>query len=81
MRKEAEQEGNKIKKQNARLRNHAIFDKSIENPMNKVAIKFVTTRKQFLRIHWRISMILKISNESVWSNVFNKLYIEIKYKC
>ena len=51
LRKEAEQEGNKIKKQNARLRNHAIFDKSIENPMNKVAIKFVTTRKQFLRIH------------------------------
>ena len=51
LRKETEQEGNKIKKQNARLRNHAIFDKSIENPMNKVAIKFVTTRKQFLRIH------------------------------
>ena len=45
-----------------------------------------------LSIHWRLSIILEISNKSVWSNVFqyvkacvlerafHTLYIEIKYK-
>ena len=31
--------------QNAKLRNNAIFGKSIENPMNRLDVKFVTTRK------------------------------------
>ena len=35
----------KSKKENAKLRNNAIFEKSIENPMNKVDVKIVTTRK------------------------------------
>ena len=29
-------------------RNIAIFGKAIENPMNKVDVKLVTTRKQYL---------------------------------
>ena len=45
----AEKEGNKIKKQNAKLRNNATLGKSIENSMNKVDIKLVTTRKQYLK--------------------------------
>ena len=45
--------------------------------------------KESLRIHWRLSRILKTNNKSVWSNVFwyvcsecvfNTLYIEIKHK-
>ena len=47
--REAEKEGKKIEKQNARLRNNAIFGKSMENPMNKVGIKIKTTRKQYLK--------------------------------
>ena len=34
--REAEQEGKKVKKQIAKLKNRAIFCKSIENPMNKI---------------------------------------------
>ena len=41
---EAEKERNKIKRQNAKLRNNAIFGKSMENPMKKVDVKIVTTR-------------------------------------
>ena len=35
----------------------------------------------FLRIHWRLSTVLKTSNKSVWSNVFwyVKVYIFWKY--
>ena len=29
--------------------NNAIFSKSIENPVNKVVLKIVTTRKQYLK--------------------------------
>ena len=36
LRGEEEKEGNKIKKENAKLRNNSIFGKSIENPVNKV---------------------------------------------
>ena len=36
LRGEEEKEGNKIKKENAKLRNNSIFSKSIENPVNKV---------------------------------------------
>ena len=43
-------EGNKIKKQNVKLRNNVIFGKSIENPMNKVDVKIVTARKQYLKV-------------------------------
>ena len=50
MGRKAEKEGNKIKKRNAKLRNNAIFGKSIENPMNKVEIKIVTTRKRCLKL-------------------------------
>ena len=45
LQRQAEKEGNKIKKQNHKLRNNAIFGKSIENLMNKVDIKMVSTRK------------------------------------
>ena len=49
LRRESEKEGNKIKKQNSKLRNNSIFGKSIENPVNKVDVKIVTTRKQYLK--------------------------------
>ena len=39
MQREAEKEGNKIKKHNARLRNNAMFGKLTENPVNKVDVK------------------------------------------
>ena len=49
--REAEgKEGNKIKKQNIKLRNNVIFGKSIENPMNKVDLKIMTARKQYLKV-------------------------------
>ena len=35
----------------------------------------------WLRIHWRLSMILKTSNKSVWSNVFWYVEICIFLKC
>ena len=47
--REAEKERNKTKKQNAELRNYAIFGKFKENPVNKVDIKIRTTRKQYLQ--------------------------------
>ena len=39
----------KSKKQNAKLRNNVISRNSIENSMNKVDVKIVTTRKQYLK--------------------------------
>ena len=42
----AEKEGNKIKKQNAKRRNSAIFGESIENPMKKIGVKIATNRKE-----------------------------------
>ena len=45
MQREAEKEGNKIIKQNAKLRNNATFGKLTENPMNKIDVKIVTTRR------------------------------------
>ena len=44
LQREAEEEGNKIKKE-AELRNNAIFCKLIENPMSKIDVKIVSTRK------------------------------------
>ena len=48
LQREAEEENNKIKTQNAELRNNAIFDKLIETSMNKIYVKFVTSRKKCL---------------------------------
>ena len=53
LRREAEKEGNKIKKQKAKLRNNSIFGKLIKNPMNKIDVKIVTTRKQSLKWLYR----------------------------
>lgn len=36
-------------KRNTKLRNNATFGKSIENPLNKIDVKTVTTRKQSLK--------------------------------
>ena len=50
MQREPKKEGTKIKKQDAKLRDNCIFvksSKSTENPMKKVDVKIVTTRKQF----------------------------------
>ena len=47
--REAEKEGNKIKKQNAKLKINAIFGKSIENPVNNVDVKILTTIEQYLK--------------------------------
>ena len=44
---EPEKEGNKIKKQNAKLRNNVKFGKLIKNPINKFDVKIVSTRKQY----------------------------------
>ena len=46
MQKEVEKEGSKIKTQNTKLRNNALFGKSIENPVKKVDVKIINTRKQ-----------------------------------
>ena len=35
----------------------------------------------YLRIHWRLSMILKTSSKSVWSNVFWYVELCIFWKC
>ena len=44
LQREAEK-ATKSKKQNAKLRNNAIFGKSIEKPMNKIDAEIMTTRK------------------------------------
>ena len=44
---------NKVKKQNTKLRNIVIFNKPIENPMSKVDVKIVTTRKQYIKWSFR----------------------------
>ena len=38
-------------------------------------------KKPALRIHWRFPTILKISNKSVWSNVFWYVKVCIIWKC
>ena len=48
--REAEKEGSKIKKQNAKLKINAIFGKSIENPVNNVDGKILTTIEQYLKL-------------------------------
>ena len=53
MQTEAEKEGDKIKKQNAKLRNNAMFGKSIKISMNKVDVNIVITRKQYLKWSFR----------------------------
>ena len=44
LQRQVEREDNKIKKQNAELRNNAMYGRSIENPMNKVNVDIVTTK-------------------------------------
>ena len=53
LQRNADKEGNKIKNQNAKLRNSAIFRKSIENLMNKVDLNIVTTSKQYFKQSFR----------------------------
>ena len=53
MTREVGKEGNKIKKQNVKLRKNALFGNSVENPINKVVVKLVTTRKQYLKRPFR----------------------------
>ena len=69
MRREAENEGNKIKKQNAKLRSNAIFGRSIENPINKVDVKIVTIRKQYLRWSFNgVTLLFEHSLNQVFSH-------------
>ena len=49
MRREAEKEGKKNQKTNAKLRNNAIFGKPIKNSMNKIDAEILTTGKQYLK--------------------------------
>ena len=49
LRREAEKEGNKIKKQNSKSINNAIFGKLIENLMNNVDVNIVAIRKLYLK--------------------------------
>ena len=49
LQREAKKEVNKIKKQNAKLRNNSKFGKLIENPVKKVDVKVVATRKKHLK--------------------------------
>ena len=63
---ETENESNKIKKQNAMLKNNAIFVKLIEILMNKVHAKIATTRKQYL--NWAFRPTFKEKKNSQWSN-------------
>ena len=49
LRREAEKEDNKMKRQNSILRNNAVFGKSIETPIKKVDSKTGTTRKQYFK--------------------------------
>ena len=60
MRRKAAKKGNKIKKQNAKLRSNAIFGKLIENLMNKADIKILTNRKQYLK--WPFGLSFKREN-------------------
>ena len=53
LQRETEKEGSKIKKQNAKLGNNAIFGKSIENPTNKLDVKIMTSRKQYFWCSFR----------------------------
>ena len=52
LRREARKESNKVRKK-AKLRNNAIFGKSIANLMNNVDVKIGTTRKQYLKRTFR----------------------------
>ena len=49
LRREAEKEDNKMKRQNSILRNNAVFGKSIETPIKKVDTNIGTTRKQYFK--------------------------------
>lgn len=44
---QAEKEGRKVKKQNAKLRNNVLFGKLIENPMNNFDTKVLNNTKSY----------------------------------
>ena len=46
---QTEKEGNKIKKHHAKLRNNSIFSNLLENPMKKIDVKIVSSRKEYLK--------------------------------
>ena len=72
--KKRKKEGNKIKELNAKLRNNAIFSKSIENPIKNVDVKIVTTRRQYLK--WSSRRIFKIEKQ-----FRNEVAATVKEKC
>ena len=72
--KKRKKEGNKIKELNAKLRNNAIFSKSIENPIKNVDVKIVTTRRQYLK--WSSRRIFKIEKQ-----FRNEVVATVKEKC
>ena len=43
----------KKKKKYAKLRNNAVFGKLIKNPVNKIDVKIMTTRKQYFKYSLR----------------------------
>lgn len=49
LQKETEKLGKKIKHKNAKLTHNAIIGKWIENPMHKVDVKIITTKKIIIK--------------------------------
>ena len=88
MQKEAGEEGNKIKKRNAKSRNNTIVGKLVENSMKKVSIKTVITRNQLLNRSFRKTFkrekqfrngAIAIEKEKGWINL-NKTHSREIYK-
>ena len=88
MKKEAAEEGNKIKKRNAKSRNNTIVGKLVENSMKKVSIKTVITRNQLLNRSFRKTFkrekqfrngAITIEKEKGWINL-NKTHSREIYK-
>lgn len=50
--------------------NNAISDISIENPMNKIDVKIVTSRKQYLK--WSLKSTFKREKKIFQSNSYQK---------
>ena len=70
MQKEAEKEGSKINKQNAKLKNNTLFGKSIENPMNNIDVKILITSKQYLK--WSFRRTFKRENNFLMEEQLSK---------
>ena len=54
------------------MRNNAIFGKSMEDPMNKVDVKLVAIRKQYLKWSFRATAIEK---EECRINLHKRIYV------